>query len=353
MPSPIRTQTLVGDGARRGRAHGERFAAEIADHAGERVRLSGEGNELSRDQLLALAEECLAAHERYDPDLFVELISMAEAAGISYGEAIVVGGYTDFLDLVRAKAGAGVQDECTAVLVPEAKGGFLAQTWEMNASATPHVVLLQIEPEVGPAALVYTTVGCLGQIGLNEAGVAVGINNLSAADGRVGVTWPTVVRRALMETSAESATDQILSADLAGGHNFLVLDATGTGFNIEAMPTAHHVTTLDSDVLAHTNHCLAAETRQVESDRPSDLAESSQRRLVEAGELLGGDQIGLEDLIEVTRDERWICRRPTPPWHYETCGAVVIRPSTREMWACWGIPADNEFERFGLGEARS
>jgi isopenicillin-N N-acyltransferase like protein len=80
-----------------------------------------------------------------------------------------------------------VDDTCTAVIIPDGRAagaGFLAQTWDMHASATPHVVMLDTVPDPGPAALVFSTVGCLGQIGMNEAGIAIGINNLTAADGR-------------------------------------------------------------------------------------------------------------------------------------------------------------------------
>ena len=41
-------------------------------------------------------------------------------------------------------------------------------------SAGEFVILLHIEPSSVPAAYVQTTAGCLGQIGLNEAGIGIG-----------------------------------------------------------------------------------------------------------------------------------------------------------------------------------
>ena len=100
------------------------------------------------------------------------MAAMAEASGLSIPEAIIVGGYTDFLDVVSAAAGgAGFEDDCTAVITPDALSGgagFLAQTWDMNASATPHVIMLDIHPDHGPRSLVFTTVGTLGQIGMKS-----------------------------------------------------------------------------------------------------------------------------------------------------------------------------------------
>ena len=98
-----------------------------------------------------------------------------------------------------------VEDDCTAFIVPDHRAGgagFYGQTWDMHDTATEHVVLLRVAPTEGPSALVFTTVGALGQIGMNELGVCLGINNLTATDGVAGVTWPQVVRSALLESLA-------------------------------------------------------------------------------------------------------------------------------------------------------
>ena len=111
---------------------------------------------------------------------------------------MVVGGFTDLVDVVRARIGdAPIEDDCTAVLNPANK--VLAQTWDMHASALDYVVFLKLDPVMGPAVVVQTTAGCLGQIGMNEAGIAIGINNLTAY-GKPGVTWPFVVRKVLQQT---------------------------------------------------------------------------------------------------------------------------------------------------------
>jgi isopenicillin-N N-acyltransferase-like protein len=353
----IRSLRLEGGPRQRGEAHGRAFAAEIRQYTADRLELSRAGTDFSVEETLALAASCLPAHQAYDPDLYAEMTAMAEAAGITSAEAVIVGGYTDFIDLVRARAGGGpTEDNCTAVIVPDRltdRGGFLAQTWDMHASATPRVVMLEITPERGPAALVFSTVGCLGQIGMNEAGIAVGINNLTAADGKVGVTWPFVVRKALAQTELEAAVACVLDADLAGGHNFLIFDGEGNGVDIEAMPTRHHLTRLDGEApLVHTNHCLAPGPASVEGPRPADLQASSEDRLAHARQILGFGPVDLDLLVGLTRDERAICRRGALPADYETCGAVIMRPRTQEMWACWGVPSESEYEHFALEGSR-
>jgi isopenicillin-N N-acyltransferase-like protein len=298
----------------------------------------------------------LASHNSFDPDLFEEMEAMALGAGISPAEAVIVGGFTDFVDVLRGGGATGLteEDDCTAVIVPDGLAGgagFLAQTWDMHDSATEHVTLIRIVPDSGPAALVFTTVGCLGQIGMNDAGIAIGINNLTATNGRVGVTWPFVVRKALAQTSLDDALVVVLEAELAGAHNYLLFDRTGTGYNIEAMPGYRALTRLELEPLVHTNHCLDPVARQYEAPRPGDLMQSSVERLAMATELLAkwaanGDPLTVQHMIEMTREPEVICRRSTPPYHNESAGAAVMRPGTGEFWACWGVPADNEFEAF-------
>src|SRR5690606_5110350 len=137
-----------------------------------------------------------------------------------------------------------------------AGGGALAQTWDMHEGSAEHLVLLHGKPHDAPDFVVYTTAGCLGMIGMNEAGVSVGINNLMAADGRIGITWPFVVRAMLEQETAQAAFEVLLGTPLAGGHNYLVMDATGVGINVEAMSTRTHVTRLGDAPLVHANHCL-------------------------------------------------------------------------------------------------
>lgn len=350
----IRCIQLSGDAAQLGAAHGEAHAEEIRRYTRDRVTLASDGSWAGRaaqeQQVLHLADSMLSAHRHYASDLFLEMEAMAAAAGISPAEAIIVGGFTDFVDAVRdVSATAHEEDDCTAALVPEtlADGpGWLAQTWDMHASATPHVVLLDIRPIGAPRAFVFSTVGCLGQIGINEAGIAVGINNLSAARGAVGVTWPFVVRKVLAQRNLEDALACVLEAPLAGAHHYLLMDSEGRGFDVEAMPQYRAVRELSSEPLIHTNHCLDAEARAYQALRPPELLDSSEARLARAGELLREPGVDLARLMALTRDSQSICQRAKPPYHIESSGAAIMRPAAGELWAVWGLPSENDYDHF-------
>lgn len=357
----MRILDLSGSPASMGHAHGVAFAEEIRAYADDRVRLAGTrfwaGGELGRGDILDIAGACIPAHEAHSAPLFEEMCALAEGAGITPEEAVVVGGFTDFVDTVRSVVGGAhpdevIEDDCTAVIVPDGRAdgaGFLAQTWDMHDSATEHVVLLRTRPTDGPAALVFTTTGCLGQIGMNEAGVCVGINNLVAADGCHGVMWPSVVRDMLLRSTADEALEALLEANLAGGHSFLIMDSSGIGYIVEAMPTARPYESLNGDALVHTNHTTYPDASAVEGPKPEGLMASSSRRLERATELLDRTGITSDDLMALTRDPDAICQVSSEPFHIESSGGAVMRPRTLDFWAVWGLPSQNEYVHVPFG----
>jgi isopenicillin-N N-acyltransferase-like protein len=223
----------------------------------------------------------------------------------------------------------------------------------MHASAEPYVLLLRLLPDDGPAVLTFTLMGCVGMVGMNAHGVAVGINNLMATDGQLGVMWPFVVRKALQQPTVEAALACITGAKLAGAHNYLLLGPRGEGFVIEAMPTAHHVTPLAGVPLAHTNHCLAPRTRALSQERLPAAQQSSEARLADAHRLLAERPITVEALMGLTRDEQHICYDPDPETHVSTCGAVVMRPKTGDFWAVRGKPSATPYRHYTVGRGAS
>ncbi|MCY4176791.1 MAG: C45 family autoproteolytic acyltransferase/hydrolase [Acidimicrobiaceae bacterium] len=378
---PIRQLELAGSPEAMGHAHGKAHADEIRRYAHDRIELVAgglwSGGPLKRGAVLELAEACLYAHEAFSPRLHAEMLSMASAARITPAEAIVAGGFTDFVDTVRAAATGAhpvtvAEDDCTAFMVPasraEGAAALLGQTWDMHDTATDHVVLARLRPDAGPAAVVFTTVGCLGQIGMNTEGVCVGINNLICNDGGFGVTWPTVMREMLTRSSAAEALDVLLGADLAGAHNYLILDSTGVGFNVEAMPSARPVQPLGTVPLVHTNHATCLEALRFEGERDAGLMADSKHRLELAAKLLNGSTsasagtgaepfdaapINVEQLMELTREPGAICRRPDSRYRIETGGAVLMRPASSDFWACWGLPSENSYQHLRLREHAS
>lgn len=358
----IRLLKLKGSPYDMGYQHGEAYNEDIHRYVEERMGLVCDGRwsggPLPRAEVLALADACMADHEAYAPDLVEEMRGMRDATGLSMAELLVVSGFTDFVDTVygaykgkRPELARLPVDDCTAFLVSNtvAEGaGFFGQTWDMHDTATEFVILLEVEPEDGPKAIMFTTTGSVGQIGMNEHGICIGINNLLGADGQVGVTWPFVVRKALQQDNIEDALACVTEAKLSGAHNYMIMDKDGRGYNIEAMSTHHVVTELGEEAIVHTNHCLIPETLALQQTRIPVAQASSENRLNTAIDWLTQRPVTIDSLIELTRNAP-VCTTSYPPFNVETCGAAIMRPQTGDFWAVWGLPSDNEYEHFSIG----
>ncbi len=397
MPK-LRLLEVSGSPFEMGRQHAATYAQEIRELTEDRLQLSSNknwtGKELSRQEVLALGEACLPYHEAYAPELMDELRGMSEVTGLDLTELVILNGFTDFIDTIynvdlasleelKGTQGnleelRGIQSsiqfpsvpttslkfpedvpahpalaDCTAFIVsPDATAegqGFLGQTWDMHETATPYVILLRGKPTQGLRFLTLTIIGCIGLIGMNEAGIAIGINNLVAGDGQVGVTWPFVVRQVLAQDNLDDALACIVEAHLAGGHNYLLVDVSGRGYNVEAMASHYHIQKVKTGALVHTNHCLISSNVAVERARLPKSRASSETRLSRAEERLGVGQLTLDDLLALTRDHtavNGICVHPEEPFYLESCGAAIMRPATQEFWSVWGPPCQNEYERF-------
>lgn len=365
MPK-LRVLEIGGTPHEMGYQHGKPYIQEIRDLTEERLHLSGDprwigGRSLTREQVLALGELCVAEHWAYSPELMEELEGMSQATGLGLAELVILNGFTDFVDVAAnydrvmnpQLAAHPAADDCTAFVVPNVASpdghGFIGQTWDMHETALPYVLLLKGRPKNKPAFLLFTITGCIGMIGMNDAGIAIGINNLTGNDGQIGVTWTFVVRKVMEQTNLDDALKCITSAKLAGAHNYFLADSTGRGFNIEAMSTRYHITEVGEKSLVHTNHCIADQLMPLERPRLPASQLSSETRLSRAQELLSGGKITLDLLMALTRDRAvgsGICVLPEAPVFIETCGAAIMRPATREFWAIWGPPIHGEYERY-------
>ncbi|MBP8294188.1 MAG: hypothetical protein KAX65_15535, partial [Caldilineaceae bacterium] len=360
-----------------GYQHGQAYAREIGELTEERLRLSCDpfwtgGQQASLAEVLALGAACLAHHAAFAPELMAEMRGMSDATGIGVNELVIMNGFTDFVDIVANPAALATHRQravqpgedfdgggCTAfVVAPAATGdgrGYLGQTWDMHSSATPYVILLDVRPDNGPALLTFTITGCVGMIGMNEHGVAVGINNLLGADGRVGVHWVYVVRKMLAQRTVDDALTVLQTAHLSGAHNYLLLgpddDGAVRGYNVEQMASRAFVTPVDT-LYTHTNHCLIADMAAVERPRKSVSHESTQNRHSQASAYLGqrSGKIMLETLMALTRfhdgDALSVCAHVQPGYDVESSGACIMAPATGELWALWGNPCQNEYELF-------
>ncbi len=360
----MRTLELpAGKSAREwGRIHGESFRGEIATLSVLRTYLCTKvGSFQTADQVIAAASAHLPVLERYDVDLYHELVGIAEGANVRPEDIVVANHYTDLRDLDPDPATwkpAPTSDQvpahdhhhhghdhdiggCSTMWSETPTGRILAQTWDMHATAIPYVMTLRVPESKGaPAMTLMTVTGCLGMTGMNSKRVAIAINNLFSTDATLGVVWPAMVRKALSKGSAAEARDVIASSPIGSGHHYIVSDKRHA-YAIEASGTRRKLLDV-AGPYCHANHALDKDIEAVSKVPPTSSTYDRQA-------WIEGDfkRAPLADLADAWRrlgsEDGWprsVCTNmatPEAPHGVATCGAIAMNVSTGELWIQQGL----------------
>jgi isopenicillin-N N-acyltransferase-like protein len=345
--------TLEGTPEEMGGRHGELLAAGARAMCESRVELCTKAaGGMSRAEILALAGESLPIFAEWAPETYAEFCGIAEGAGVTREELFIGNGYTDFVDLVRRQRPG--PSECThfAACPQACADGKLrvGQTWDMSASAYPHVVAFRRLPAGGPATLTVTTAGCLALIGLNEHGIAVGNTNLTPHDAQPGVMYLAMLHTALAQTSFDAAVRAICDAPRMSGHYYYVAGPAGELAAIETTALRH--TPLQPDargLLAHANHYVDPElVAYVSRDA---LSKNSTAREARMWELLAAtERHGTDSLWACLQDHAApLCRHEEPDSIARTCAAAVMTPGDRSIRMAKGYPCEAQYVEAALG----
>lgn len=341
-----------------GQAHGEQCREAIREFAARRLEVCVKQAETSgwpdpREDVLAFCQVALGAHEAFAPDVHEEFLGIAEGADLSPDRLLVCNGLTDVIDAFRSAPVEGLG--CTSWLAaPEATldGHVLAgQTWDMHAWAEEYVVILRRKPVGAPASLTLTTTGCLSLIGINEAGIAVGNNNLTPTDAKPGVMYLAMIHQALAQTSIAAAVNEITAADRMSGHNYYLAGAEGEIVDVETTAALAEVILPGGSIYAHANHYLTPDLASLEAEAPGA---STLQRLERMGHLLhaAAGEITWGSMFQAMSDQTgpspgWLCRTD-PSDVARTCAAIVMSPEEGRLWAVQGPPCSGSPACFEL-----
>jgi len=353
----VRVLSFSGTPSAIGEAFGETCRAAIHElyqlrlaNAIKQAREHG-GREVGESAVLAVAAACEAPTRAHHPDGFAELEGIARGSGMTLTQVLAMNGLTDIRDVLAWGGELEALGGCSAFLVQGdmTHAGWLigGQTWDLATDNMPHVVAVRREVEGGPNTWALTTVGCLSLIGLNEHGVAVGTTNIRTTDARPGVTYLSLIHKALAAHDREGALAAIEDAPRAGAHFYwlaLANDLPGCegherAYALECTPDHVERIEIVEGAHVHTNHCQIARHQAVEGNTPSA---SSHARFDRLSHLIEADR-GHADLGAA---KRWLSDRSngenaisrTDFAGISSNGAVVIEPSSRTIHVGHGPP---------------
>ncbi len=294
----------VNDSPRqRGLQHGETFKDAIAELIDIRTRLMLEKN----PSLNQIAIEKYAAQQwevtcQFDSLLGEELQGIAEGAGVSLTDLVILNNYTDFRDIEVESQG------CSVVYVNRDGNRIAGQTWDMHRSAKRFVCCLHLPAGASDSSqendrsnaidremIIFSVVGCVGMMGFvsdrsasgsSNAHAAVpqtlrmvGVNNLNTLRAKPGILWPVMIRKLLAEPDRHRQRELLKSSPLTSGRSFLLAGGQGAEFwevTPEVQECVSHLSVDQQGHLFHTNHCLGQLTKKVEN--AGSLSSTTHRR---------------------------------------------------------------------------
>ena len=310
--SPYPTVRVAGAARERGRSYGE----QARDRVDRSCRLyadvfaayAGWDWERVRKEAARFAAPIAAYDERY----LEEIIGIAEGAQLPVEDLLAINVRTEVMFSAKAReASGGPLDGCSAVAVlPSASATghtLLAQNWDWLDATRETVVVLEAEPDDGPAYVSIMEAGLLAKMGLNQWGIGVATNALvcDADRGEPGVPYHVCLRSLLDATTPADALERLQRSRRSSSANYLVASADGLAFDAEGMPGGFgelYMETPQRGRLLHTNHFVAARFPGVDVGRW--LMPDSPLRLERLQQLLddGAPALAVDDLKRALAD---------------------------------------------------
>jgi isopenicillin-N N-acyltransferase-like protein len=206
---------------------------------------------VSLDSLSPMLGEYRAAIAGAAPGLAEEIRGLAEGAGIGADEALL-------LQLRREivgyhKVGAAAAAECTTYATADGDGSVLAQTVDLNGNLDDQICVLDVAPARG-RVLVLSFGGLLGFVGLNAAGLAVGLNLVLGGEWGPGLP-PYLAVRHLLDSAGcvDEAISQLAGLRLASSRCITLCDP-GKAAWVEVL--GDRIRVVQARQTVHTNHFL-------------------------------------------------------------------------------------------------
>jgi hypothetical protein len=373
---PFPFVSVSGRPFERGRAYGaaarERVHRSAALYGGQLEELGF--SQAARTRLIgAFAEQV----EAFDPAYLQEMQGIAEGAGVSLEQVVMINARTEAVAMARVMAnrpddgneeleGEKNADGCTgAVILPErtADGNLLhGQNWDWRPECVYNGVVLRIYRDDGPDVLTFVEAGGLGRHGMNSAGICISGNYLRSDRDYTqpgGVPLALVRRKAMDQEHVALSMRAIATTKKACATNMLVSHKTGWAINFECAPDEAFPLYPENGIIVHANHWVSQTALLKLKDTGTATAPDSFYRDWRVRRLLDekGSDITMADLKAALFDDFLspysVCRPPRPGLRGDITASVamiVMDPSAGVMEVA-PLPALNRnFTRYSLGD---
>ena len=238
------------------------------------------------------------------PDLFEEISGVAEGAGVDLKELFVYQSFDEFFVFLMTSGSLelGTTGHCTTAGVygrPD-KPNYVGHNNDIPTYHEELVTVLHIKyPNSDLEILQSAFAGQIGQNGVNNRGVAVGINTLANLPGGDGLPVSFNVRKILESANADEAVSYLNDANFGQAMNYMIGDREKV-VSVETWESNAQVLDIYSGNYAvHTNHALGSNTPKT-FEMTAEMGGGSYGHTTDRLELSG--KLMSEDTDSVTRE---------------------------------------------------
>ena len=333
----VRIVRAEGPAAERGRTIGRELGDQIARSLAFYRQLLVR-RDVAAEQLARLVEPFRAAAAAL-PELVALLDGIAAGAEVAPDELWLV----NALEEVEPSL-----ERCSTFTAVGPGATILAHNEQWLAGDAGNLAVVLEHCEDGMRLASPTVACCLPAVGVNSAGLAQGIDSLSAPGDRVGVPRVLVSRHALAAVSLDDALARAVLPGRAGGYAHVLARRGGETLTVETTATGSALTAAPG---AHTNHYLDP-VLAAEGDPPGEGSLSRHARLSEL--LRERPPACPEDAMALLRDHasspQAICEHGEPGDDESSAVlfSMVCELEAGRMWVAPGNPCEAAFEEVDL-----
>ena len=349
----VRLLEIEGEAYERGCQYGARVSDDILENAAAYLGLIEYHTGLDRDAVMAAAAAFGPALELHTPELLVEMRGIAEGAGCDLVDVLLINARSELM---------AAADECTALAaapeVTQEGQVLLGQNWDWYTALKPQPLLLRVRQPEKPEILTLVEAGQLAKIGLNSAGLGVGLNFMSHRHRGQGLPVHVMLRKMLECAHLGDAIKVALGGPRSGAANIPMAHAKGEILDLELTAADADFLYGDAGWLVHANHFESFRLRGGDTGLAtsmSTLARSARaRRLLAAAAAKGG--VSADTFRGILTDHAYgayaICRHaePSEPALQQTAtrASVIMDLTTRTLQLTVGQPCKHKYGSFTL-----
>ena len=348
-----------GDAHTRGREQGAVFGDAIRAHERallEAWRRSGVDDPRAYRAKMLADTRFDEAIEHYVPHLMREVEGIAVGAGVACDDIYALQLLDEEWAYRSATKRAPKLEKCSSFAVHDGarEVTWIGQNMDLGAYTDGLQRVVRHHPDAGPAALLFTTAGVLGLMGVNAAGVGVCVNAIpQVPSAQQGIPVAFMVRRLLEARSAEEAAEWCRSLPHATNQHYVIADPDNI-VSLEASSAGvapYHAP--DAGRVLHTNHPLQSGFPRYPEDDPNSVA---RRRSLEARLSEGQpDLAAFEGALSAFDDaDHPVCRLRTDDLGIIsfTTGSIIAAlarpPATIDSRVSFGPPGERGYRTVAL-----